>query len=296
MNPTEFSETLSQIVEKNFPIVVTVNARPAGSSGIVASSDGLIVTAEHTVDREAGIGVRLHDGRELTATLVGRDPTPGIAALRVPATGLAAVEWASLDSLKVGHLVLALTRPGRSVRASLGIVNALGAESWHTPAGGKLDRYLQSDLALQHGFSGGLLIDVAGRAIGMNNAGLLREAPMVIPGATIQRVLASLRANGRVRRGFLGIGAYPVALPPSLATEAGQEVGLLIISVHPGGPAEQAGLMLGDALLSLDGQVVTHLGQLQALLDEEHIGKTLAVRIVRAGKALEIKATVGARP
>jgi S1-C subfamily serine protease len=296
MNPIELSAAFSSIVESSSAFVASVDARPMGSSGIVFSADGVIATAEHTLEREEAITVRLFDGRELPARLLGQDPTTGIAALKVDATSLAVPLWATLEGLKVGHLVMSLFRPGRTVRASLGIVSALGKETWRSPAGGRIDRYLQLDIAAQPGWSGGLVVDAGGGALGMSNAGALRAASMVIPGATLKRVVDSLLAHGRVRRGYLGVGAYPVQLPPQLATEAGQTSGLLVVSVQPDGPAQQAGLLLGDTLLTLDREPIGDLGQLQGRLDEERIGSSVIARLLRAGRLIELPVVIGARP
>ncbi|MGC4120940.1 MAG: S1C family serine protease [Myxococcales bacterium] len=296
MNPLELSEALAQVVRKNAATVVALDGRPAGSSGVVVSVDGVVVTADHTLEREVGLSARLGDGREVVATLIGRDPLTGVAALKLDAGGLACAEWSSLDGLSVGHLVLALSRPGKAIRASLGIVGVLSEESWRSPAGGKLDRYLQTDLRPQFGFSGGLLVDAAGRALGMSNAALLRGAAMAVPGATVKRVLESLLSHGRVRRGFLGVGSYPIELPAPLAALAGQGAGLLVVSVQPGGPAERAGLLLGDTLLSLDGQSLGDLSELQTALDEERIGREATLKVIRAGQLHEAKVTVGVRP
>lgn len=295
-NPIALSEAFATLVEKSAPFVVAVHARPTGSSGVLTGPQGVVVAAEHTIERESGITVRLHDGRELPAILLGSDVTTGLCALRIDATGLPAVEWVDLEPLKVGHLVFALSRPHQATRASLGIVSALGKDPWRSPAGGRLDRYLQTDLTLQLGFSGSLLVDAAGGALGINHAGILRRVSMTVPGGTVRRVVQALVAHGRVRRGFLGIGAYPIPLPPAAIAECGQDDALLIISVQPGGSAERAGLMLGDAILAIGGEALTDLTQLHAALDEDRIGQQVAARILRAGKVQEIAMTIDARP
>ncbi|MCI0441564.1 MAG: S1C family serine protease, partial [Chloroflexi bacterium] len=143
---TQLSNDLAQLVEASGPHIVRVEARrrlPA--SGVVWSSDGLIVTAHHVIEQNDNIKVGLHDGSAVDATLVGRDPTTDVAVLRVSSAGLRTPAWAEPSSLRVGHLGLALGRPGRTVLATLGIVSALG-DSWRTPAGGLVDRYLQTDV------------------------------------------------------------------------------------------------------------------------------------------------------
>src|SRR5262249_20212313 len=214
------SASLAAAVEKAGGGVVRVLGRRAPSSGVVWSVDGLVLAAHHSVEWDEGIEVGLPDGVTTGAELVGRDPTTDLALLRAAAQGLVPREWAEPDSARVGHLVLALSRPGRAVRASLGIVSVRG-ESWRTPAGGRVDAYVQTDHARHPGFSGGLLIDTAGQGLGLNTTGVLRGASLAIPAPTIRRVVDQLVAHGRVRRGFLGIGTYPVRIPHGLEAAGG---------------------------------------------------------------------------
>jgi S1-C subfamily serine protease len=197
------------------------------------------------------------------------------------------------EGLRPGQLLLGLTRPGRSVRAGLGLL-ARVADDWRTPAGGRLDRYLEAELALHPGFSGGLVLDLAGRAVGIGSAGLLRGTAMVVPFPTLRRVAEALLAHGQVRRGFLGVATVPVRLPPALARSGSG--GLLVTAVEEDSPAGRAGLLLGDVLLSLGGQPTAQLADLLPLLEEERIGASLAARLLRAGEVREMPVTVGARP
>lgn len=291
---TDLSAAIAGAVESAGRAVVRVEGRRRGpSSGVAWSADGVIVAAHHNVEWDDDIAVGLSDGSIARAGVVGRDPTTDVAVLRAPVSGLAVPDWAA-ESPKVGHLVLTLTRPGRTVRASLGVVHALGDE-WRTPAGGRIDRYLQTDIDLQPGFSGSLLVDVAGRALGMNNAGLARGTSLALPPPTLRRVVEALVAHGQVRRGFIGIGTIPVRLPAALQKTAGQAAGLLITSVADDSGAGRAGLLLGDVLLSVEGREVTGPGDLLPFLEEDRIGRALAVRIVRGGETREVAVTVGAR-
>jgi S1-C subfamily serine protease len=289
------SEALAEIADLGGRGVVRVEARrrlPA--SGIVWSADGLVVTAHHVVRRDDNIRVGLPDGRTVSATLVGRDPSTDLALLRAEATDLAPAAWATPDDLRVGHIVLALGRPGRTAQATLGIVSALGDE-WRTPAGGKLDRYLQTDVVMYPGFSGGPLVDAAGQVLGLNTSALLRGVSLTVPAPTVRRVVEALQAYGRMRRGFLGVGAQAVRLPESIARQVGQETGLLLVSVNPGGPAEKAGLLLGDTIVSLDDIPVRQMDDLLALLSAERVGVTVSVRLVRGGQVQEQSVVIGER-
>jgi S1-C subfamily serine protease len=291
----ELSETLAGIVESHGNGIVRVEARHGPpASGVVYAADGVIVTSNHAVEREDGIEIGLADGSTAQATLTGRDQATDLAVLKVDATGLAALTFSEADNLKVGHLVLALARPGRTTRATLGIVSALGP-SWRAPTGGKLDRYLQADIQLFPGFSGGALVDLTGRVLGLTTAGLLRRHSLAVPTSNLRKVVDAIVAHGTVRRGYLGVGIYPVHLPEAVAQQVNQGRGALVLSVQPGSAAEKAGLVQGDVLISLDGGAVGHPAELAALLDEEKVGKELTARVSRAGQLQELKITVGSR-
>jgi S1-C subfamily serine protease len=292
---SNLSEALADTVERSGASIVRVEGRnrlPA--SGIVWSTDGVIVTAHHVIEQDENIKVGLPDGQTVAA-LVGRDPTTDLAVLRAQASGLAAPTWRDASELKVGNLALALGRPGQNVRATLGIVSALG-RAWQTPAGGSIDRYFQSDVTMYPGFSGGPMVDAPGRFLGVNSSALLRGGTTItIPTATVRRVTETLLAHGRIRRGYLGVGAQPTKLPETIANQLGQETGLLLVSVEPGSPAEQGNLFMGDTILTLDGQPVRHLDDLFALLNGERMGSSVPVRILRGGQTHELSVTIGER-
>lgn len=291
---TQFSDVLSGVVEQLAPSVVRVEGRGGpGSSGVVYSAEH-IVTSSHALESEDAVEIGFHDGSTATAELVGRDPATDLAVLEVQGRNLLVAGWAPLDGLKVGHLVLAVSRPGRSARAALGIVSAFGPE-WRTPAGGKVDAYVQVDIGLQPGLSGGALVSPEGAVLGITTAGVLRRHAIALPTATVKRVADNLIQHGTVRRGFLGVGVYPVRLPEQIEKQVGQRSGALVLNVQPGGAADQAGLSQGDVLLSLDGTAVGHPGDLVSFLDEDKVGKAVAVKLARGGQILELSLTVGTR-
>ena len=146
------------------------------------------------------------------------------------------------------------------------------------------------------GFSGGPLVDAAGQVLGLNTSALLRGASVSVPAVTVRRVVESLLAHGRVRRGYLGVSTQPVRLPQNLAAELKQETGLLLVSVEPDGPAGTGGLLLGDTIVALDGLPVRHHDDLIALLTAERVGQETAVQFVRGGKVQTLAVTVGERP
>ncbi len=290
---SDLSQNLATVVETAGAGIVRVEARPRlPASGIVWSGDGVIVTAHHIVEEEDNIGIGLPDGRTATAKLVGRDPTTDLAVLRSDATGLTPRGWADVNALKVGHIVLALGRPGQKVMATLGIISALG-DSWRTPAGGRLERYLQTDVVMYPGFSGGPLVDANGQFIGLNTSSLLRGVSLTVPAVTMQQVVQALLTKGKVSRGYLGIGAQPVRLPTNIAQQLNQETGLLLVSVEPGGPGDKAGLFQGDVVTAIAGQPVRHLDDLLGALTSDRVGTSVPVRVVRGGAVRDVNVTVG---
>ena len=219
---------------------------------------------------------------------------PDLAVLRADATGLTTRPGVEANSLKVGHLVLALGRPGQTVMATLGMVSALDA-SWRTPAGGKLDAYLQTDVVMYPGFSGGPLVDANGQFAGLNTSALLRGVSIAVPTATMRKVVETLLSKGHISRGYLGVGAQPVRLPENLAQQLKQETGLLVVSVEPNGPADKAGLLLGDVVVGVENTPIRHLDDLLGTLSGDRVGTAVHVKIVRGGVAQDKSAIVGER-
>ncbi|NDJ75535.1 MAG: PDZ domain-containing protein [Chloroflexi bacterium] len=291
----QLSDDLVATVNTAGPRVVRVEGRrrmPA--TGVVWSADGVIVTAHHVVTRDDRLGVGLPERDTIPATLVGRDPSTDLAVLRVDERNLTPAQWADADDLTVGQLVLALGRPGQTVQATLGVVSAAG-QAWRTPTGGHLDRYLQTDVVMYPGFSGGPLVGAGGSVLGLNTSALLRGVSIAIPVNTVQRVVETLLAHGHVRRGFLGVSAQPVRLPETLAEELDQETGLLLVGVEPDSPAGEGGLLLGDTIVALDDEPVRHMDDLQALLGGDRVGVTVPVQIVRGGAIMSVDVTIGER-
>jgi S1-C subfamily serine protease len=148
------------------------------------------------------------------------------------------------------------------------------------------------------GFSGGPLVDGRGRVVGVNTSGLSRSMTLTIPTETVNRVTQQLLSSGRVARGYLGLGLQQVRLPDNLVTTLGlsENRGLIVISVESGGPAESAGILVGDILIALDGRPVADTGDVQAILDPERVGQPVGARVIRGGAAQELSVTVGERP
>jgi S1-C subfamily serine protease len=288
------SSRIAALVGERSAHVVRVDGRRRGpASGVVWSGDGLVLTSSHAVERDEELEVGLPSGETADAELVGRDPSTDLALVRVRATGLAAVSWAEAVPA-AGEILLALSRPGRSPRAAIGLL-ARAAGEYRAPAGGRIDRWLETSLDPAPGLSGSLAIGAAGAPLGLATSGLVRGAVMVVPPPTLRRVVRSLAAHGSIRRGFLGVATFPVRLPAALGTATGQPGALLVSAVEPESPAARAGLLLGDALLALGGVRVEEPADLLPLLEEERIGEALPVRLLRAGEVRDVTVTIAAR-
>jgi len=296
-----FSEAAADAVATAGRSVVRVDGRNRDSaSGIVWSAEGVIVTANHVLERNDEITVGVGDeGIRVNAEIVGRDPESDLALLRLVeaenvGASLVAADWRKDVMLRAGLFVWAVARPGRSLQATLGIVSHLMAGK-EKNADGSDDTLIQTDVLMYPGFSGGALVDAAGKVIGLNSSALRRGASAALGYGTVARVVATLLAHGRMPRGFLGVGLQPVRLGKDLAEAAGQESGLMVMSVENDGPAARGGVVQGDVLLSLDGVRLRNLDDLTRLLHGESAGKQVALRLARGGAAQDVGVTVGAR-
>ena len=283
-------EAIADLVERVGQSLVRVDGGHRwGGTGTVYASD-LIVTANHVVERDEGSELGLPDGTVAQGTVVGRDPTTGIALVKTDAKGLVPATFRSLDGLRVGHFAVNVGRPGKTVRASFGIVRTLG-DSYRTPHGGSIDRYLESDAEVPPGWSGGLMVDLEGKALGLSHRGLVRSGAVALPYVTLERVLAELRTHGKVRRGHLGVGVHPVRLPESTAQKVGRGVGIMVNAVEPKSPAEASGILLGDVIVALDGTAVEGPWELASQLRGK-VDVEVTLSIVRAGELKDITAKV----
>ena len=291
------SNELAAAVETAGRAVVAIHARRRIPASGVSWRPGVIVATNHTIRRDDNITVTLPDGTSAPATLAGRDPSTDLAVLKLPGQSLASASLRRDGPPRVGELVIALGRPGARLTASWGIVSGV-AGPWRTWQGGEIDSLLRLDLSIYDGFSGGPLIDAAGRVLGINTSGLARGAPVTIPVTTVDRTVAELLERGSIRRAYLGIGTQPVRVPQSLARrlELTNAMGLLIASVEPGGPADRDGVLLGDVLLALDGAEVSDPTDLLAKLGGDRVGRTVAARVIRGGQVKTLQVTPGERP
>ncbi|HXE56867.1 MAG TPA: S1C family serine protease [Gemmatimonadales bacterium] len=282
------SAELADAVERAARSVVAIDARPRIAASGVLWDSTTVIGAEHTIRRETGITVTLPDGRTVGATLVGRDPGTDLAALRLEEPADPPIATTD-DPVRPGQLVLAVGRTGPDgPSASLGIVSAVG-EGWRTWRGGRIDRFVRLDLAIYYGFSGSPLVDPAGRMLGLNTSALTRGSPVTIPISTIRRVVPQLVGHGGVRRGYLGVSVQAIPLRATGAT------GLIVLGLEPGGPAERAGLLVGDVITALDGAGLADAEQLRDRLTGERAASPLRLSVMRAGSPVEVTVTPAER-
>ena len=286
----DLSKEIEALVEKASQSVVRVDARRGRAGTGIVWDSGLVLTANHVVEQEEDIEVVV-DGKSAKASLVGRDPATDLALLKVDGLSAPAMPRAKVSDLKPGQIVLAIGRPG-SLKATFGTISAVSS-SWRGWRGSEIEHLIQTNAPLYPGFSGGPLVDADGRAVGMNSWVFGRGDGRAIAMDVAERVVESLRADGRIKRPYLGIGTQQVPLPDAVKARVNQDSGLLIVAVEPQSPADKAGLMQGDTMVALNGTVTNNLEDLYAGLRKIKVGATQTVKVVRAGEVKEIAVTVG---
>ncbi|MGA8755919.1 MAG: S1C family serine protease [Stellaceae bacterium] len=290
---SQFSTAVAARTAAARPLVAGIRVRGHSlRSGTLWRKD-VVVASEQALPRMEEAEIVLGDGKTFPARLAGRDPGTNIAVLRLD--GSAQPAWSPATEPQPGAVVLALASDGAGGSAvRLGVVHMVGP-AWHSRAGGRIDRRIGLDLWLGRGEEGGPVIDAAGGLVGISTLGPRRRV-LVIPTATVERVLEPLLSRGRIARGWLGLAVQPVQVPGELRDEAGQTQALMILGVTKDGPAAQAGVLMGDILVALDGAPVAGMSQLAGLLGPDAVGKQIELRLIRAGKVQSVNATVGERP
>jgi len=295
---TALSNELASTTAAAGKSVVAVLGRRHPSSGVILRPDA-IVTTSHALRRDDDIAIVTGPGQQLKAQLAGRDPGTDIAVLRLerPIDAPLAT-WSAASNLRVGELVVALgrTRRGHLV-ASSGILSGLLPGPWRTWRNGELDQFIRPDLSLYPGFSGGPLVASSGEFLGLNTAGLHRSG-ITIPASTVQRVAAELLEKGTIERPYLGLGMQPVALPESLRSKLNLKAddGLLIVHLDAGGPADKAGVLLGDLLIELGSHGLQDIENVQSVLRSAKSSQEIEAKLIRAGAMTTLKIKLEPRP
>lgn len=268
-------------------------------SGVIVSNQGLILTNHHVISSADAIEVALADGRKLSATIVGVDPESDLALLKVEATNLPSITFANPDQLDVGDVVLAIGNPfGVGQTITQGIVSALGRNHLGINT---YENFIQTDASINPGNSGGALIDTSGNLVGINSAIYSRNGGnmgigFAIPISIAQQVMEQIVAQGTVTRGWVGVEAQNMT--PELAESFALPTasGALIAGVLPNSPAYHAGLKAGDILIAINEKPVINSASMLNLIAVLKPNKQATLKIVRAGKQLDINILIGKRP
>jgi S1-C subfamily serine protease len=284
------SAELTSLVERTSSFVVGVAARPhRPASGLVLGGD-LILTADHAVERETGIVVKVGDTR-YDATLVGRDNASDIALVR--ATGFDAPAPVTGPPPLPGALVLSLARTtSGTVSAALGVITAVGGPL-RTSRGVVLPQVIRTDAALRPGTAGGVIVDAEGRVLGMTTPGLMRGLPVAIPFEHARGIADRLATTGSVGRGYLGVSVHAVRVPDRQRAGAADR-GLLVSSIAPESAADRAGVLVGDVLVRIGDQPLASVEELQDAIASAAPGAVVPLSMLRGGTAVTTDVTLGA--
>jgi S1-C subfamily serine protease len=288
----QFSDALAARAELAKNAVVAIGL-PHGRhiTGMAWRSD-IVVVSEQSLPPKDDFEIVTAGGSVVAAKLAGRDPSTNVAILRL-AQPIASPSITAGEA-RTGAVALAIGADGTGgASARLGLVNIAGAE-WHSSRGGLIDRRIVLDLRLAHREEGGPVLDATGKCLGMSTFGP-RGQVIVIPTATIERIVPQLAKDGRIARGWLGVALQAVAVPDALRETADQSSGLMVMSVVEGGPAAQAGIVAGDIILSVDGTSTRRLRKVARHFGPDSIGRKADLRLIRSGAVITVQTTIAER-
>jgi len=292
------SKELAETTAKAGAHAVAVHTESRGSSSGVIWRPGIVVTAEHALQRDEDIQLTLPDGSVASAKLVGRDASTDVAVLKCEEANSAVPSFSDTTTLHPGNVTLVVGRTRASGPiAALAFVSMVADERrlW---GGLTLSPYVRLDVALPHTAVGGAVVDSEGRVAGIATPKFAPAGALALPVATVNRVVDALLAQGRIPRGYLGVGLQPIRLPENIrdTLQRREKTAAIVLEVEPGGPAHNAGVVIGDILISLATRPVTRLEDVQAHLHGENIGKSVAALFLRGGAPRDVNITVAERP
>jgi S1-C subfamily serine protease len=295
------SEEIENVADKVSQSVVSVRSRTRGiGSGVVWTSEGLILTCSHIVRKQEELEIGFSNGKSYPAKVIGNDPYSDIALLKIQPNGkndtisLNPIEIGESENLKAGQFVLALANPyGEFPSITEGIItserSSLGGSQWGTIT----DNIVVTDARLNPGYSGGPLVDVEGKMIGLN-AAYVSSRGIAIRASKVRNITNQLAKDGAIKIGYLGIVTDEISLPSEVAMklEPSQDEGLILLAVEKDTAAKKAGLLMGDIIVRLDDQPITNIHDLRRqLLKHDVIGKSLKLAIIRGEKKIELSIT-----
>jgi serine protease DegQ len=276
-----------------------VQRREGLGSGVIVSATGYVLTNHHVVEHVDQIEVALADARKVSAQIVGTDPETDLAVLKIDVQNAPSITFAQSDRLKVGDVVLAIGNPfGVGQTVTLGIVSGLGRSQLGIAT---FENFIQTDAAINPGNSGGALVDAQGNLVGINTAILSRTGSAsgisyAIPVSIARQVMEQIIQKGSVIRGWVGVGVQDITKELAESFKLPGTKGVLISQVQPGGPAEQAGVKLGDVLIAVNDTPVADSVAMLNLIAALEPGVHARLKILRRQAAIEVKVTVGRRP
>jgi S1-C subfamily serine protease len=292
------SDAIMNVYEKVASSIVSVQSETSGiGSGVVWDTNGYIVTCSHIIKRLDEIEVGLNDMRTIPAKVIGNDPHSDVALLKIEKmdSTLKPIEIIDTENLKAGQFVLALANPyGDHPSITQGIITS-SRNSIRGLEGRTMDNVVITDTRLNPGYSGGPLIDVEGRMIGLNIA-YISSRGIAIRVSKVKSIVDKLAEHGKIKRAFLGIVSNTISIPEEVAKEQlgrTQDNGLIVLSVGKNTPAKKAGLLLGDVIIKFAKEPVNSLYDLEKLLTQEVIGKSIELTILRGEKLIELTITPG---
>ena len=290
----ELSTQLADAVDSVAPSVVQVQGRRRPASGLVYA-DNVVLTTMRAIGGDDGLRVRRHDGTLLDAELAGWDPTTSLAVLRAANLGVAPVRLSSAAP-RVGNLALAVARSwSNAVTASAGIVSVIGGPL-RTGRRRAIDQVIRTTAPMHDGFSGGAFMDAGGGVIGVTTATAIRGLAVVIPASIAWAAAQRVLEHGQARRGYLGVMGQAVALSEAQVASCGKDKALLVVGVAPASAAVTAGVLVGDAVLSLDDTSTDSPEDLLDLLATQPPGKRAMLKVLRGATTLDLPITIGERP
>jgi S1-C subfamily serine protease len=291
----QLSKSFSGAIEAVQDSIVAVHSGGRSTSSGVVWRPGIVVTTHHGIRRRDAVQVN-HAGELLNANLVDGDPGTDLAVLRVSSEQLKPVKSTSND-IATGELVLSVGRSRLGdISASCGIIARTGA-AWRTWRGGQIDRLIRPDIQLYVGQSGSALMNEQRQVLGINSPALARQAVITIPAQTIDRILDAVLERGHVPRPFLGIAMQAVPIPEQSRSffPQGAEQALLVMHVEPKSPAASAGVMVGDLIVSANGEPADSVRKFLHWLSGLHVGDSISLVVIRGGAKVDLTVSVGDR-
>lgn len=285
-NLAAFSDAVAGIAEKAAPLTASFTAQHGRTATAFHWGDGFYVAAEEAVEPDERQQLALAAGETVSAELVGRDPSTGIALLKPASEDAKAPVLEQAGPVRPGSVIVAAARDGASPLAVLGTVGEVGP-AWRSMRGGTIDRRINLAIAASGRFEGGPVLDAKGGLVGMLLFGPRRRA-LVIPYETIARTVATLKSKGHVSRGYLGAGLHPI--------HHGHMQGAIVVSLDEEGPAKAAGIVLGDIVTGWNGEPVRGPRELIRRLGPDSAGAAVTLGVLRGGEARDVAVIIGEKP